>query len=63
MIDQTNLADNFTRPGTSITVNRMRYGAMQLADEMARWQQAGMGALRTISTERLLFCERSSQVA
>src|SRR5882724_9450304 len=32
MITQTNLAaDNFTLPGTSMTVNRMGYGAMQLA--------------------------------
>jgi aryl-alcohol dehydrogenase-like predicted oxidoreductase len=31
MIEQTDLAANFTLPGTSITVNRMGYGAMQLA--------------------------------
>ena len=31
MIEQTNLAGSFTLPGTSITVNRMGYGAMQLA--------------------------------
>lgn len=31
MIDQTALAGNFTLPGTSMTVNRMGYGAMQLA--------------------------------
>ena len=31
MIEQTDLAGNFTLPGTSITVNRMGYGAMQLA--------------------------------
>jgi pyridoxine 4-dehydrogenase len=31
MPQQTNLADNFTVPGTSLTVNRMGYGAMQLA--------------------------------
>lgn len=31
MIDQTNLAGTFTFPGTSMTVNRMGYGAMQLA--------------------------------
>ena len=28
---QTQLADNFTLPGTALTVNRMGYGAMQLA--------------------------------
>jgi pyridoxine 4-dehydrogenase len=31
MIEQTNLAGSFTFPGTSMTVNRMGYGAMQLA--------------------------------
>jgi aryl-alcohol dehydrogenase-like predicted oxidoreductase len=31
MIELTDLAGNFTLPGTSITVNRMGYGAMQLA--------------------------------
>jgi aryl-alcohol dehydrogenase-like predicted oxidoreductase len=31
MIEQTYLAGSFTLPGTSMTVNRMGYGAMQLA--------------------------------
>src|ERR1700739_2116271 len=31
MIEQTNLAGSFTLPGTSLTLNRMGYGAMQLA--------------------------------
>ncbi|MGA3348858.1 MAG: aldo/keto reductase family oxidoreductase [Candidatus Sulfotelmatobacter sp.] len=31
MIEQINLAGSFTLPGTPITVNRMGYGAMQLA--------------------------------
>lgn len=31
MLQQTNLADSFTMPGTLLTVNRMGYGAMQLA--------------------------------
>ena len=31
MLQQTNLADSFTVPGTALTVNRMGYGAMQLA--------------------------------
>jgi pyridoxine 4-dehydrogenase len=31
MLQQTNLAGRFTLPGTSITLNRMGYGAMQLA--------------------------------
>jgi pyridoxine 4-dehydrogenase len=31
MVEQINLAGNFTLPGTSVTVDRMGYGAMQLA--------------------------------
>ena len=31
MIEQTDLAGSFTLPGASMTVNRMGYGAMQLA--------------------------------
>ena len=31
MLQQTSLAGRFTLPGTSITLNRMGYGAMQLA--------------------------------
>ena len=31
MMQQTNVAGSFTLPGTSMTVNRMGYGAMQLA--------------------------------
>src|SRR5215469_8056611 len=31
MIQQTDLAGSFTLPGTSLSVNRMGYGAMQLA--------------------------------
>lgn len=31
MIEQKNLADSFTLPGNSLTLNRMGYGAMQLA--------------------------------
>jgi pyridoxine 4-dehydrogenase len=31
MIEQINLADSFTLPGSSLVVNRMGYGAMQLA--------------------------------
>jgi pyridoxine 4-dehydrogenase len=31
MIEQTHLSGSFTLPGTSMTVNRMGYGAMQLA--------------------------------
>ena len=31
MIEQTDLASSFTLPGTSLTLNRMGYGAMQIA--------------------------------
>ena len=31
MIERTDLAGSFTLPGTSIAINRMGYGAMQLA--------------------------------
>jgi pyridoxine 4-dehydrogenase len=31
VIEQTDLAGSFTLPGTATTVNRMGYGAMQLA--------------------------------
>ena len=31
MVERTDLAGSFTLPGTSMTVNRMGYGAMQLA--------------------------------
>src|SRR5579864_7051474 len=31
MTERTDLAGSFTLPGTSLTVNRMGYGAMQLA--------------------------------
>ena len=33
MIQQTNLAGSFTLPGTSMSLNRMGYGAMQLAGQ------------------------------
>ena len=35
MLQQTHLAGTFTLPGTSITLNRMGYGAMQLAGPLA----------------------------
>jgi hypothetical protein len=31
MTEQTNLGGSFTLPGTSMALNRMGYGAMQLA--------------------------------
>jgi len=60
MIEQTNLAGSFTLPGTSMTVNRMGYGAMQLA---GRDGNKLVWGLRAMSMQRSLFCERSSRVA
>src|ERR1700680_2692891 len=60
MIKQTDLAGSFTLPGTSMTVNRMGYGAMQLAGRDGNKLVWGPP---TISTKRLLFCERSLQAA
>ena len=36
MLEQTNLAGSFTLPRTSLTLNRMGYGAMQLEDARGR---------------------------
>ncbi len=38
MLQQTNLAGSFTLPGTSMTLNRMGYGAMQLAGPEASFR-------------------------
>jgi aryl-alcohol dehydrogenase-like predicted oxidoreductase len=50
MLQQTNLADSFTVPGTSLIVNRMGYGAMQLAGPQVfgppRDVDAGIAVLR-----------------
>ena len=51
MIEQNDLAGSFTLPGTSMTVNRMGYGAMQLAGP-------GVGDHRGMLMPPLLFCER-----
>ena len=34
MIEQTDLAGSFTLPGTSMSVNRMGYGAMQSGNSL-----------------------------
>ena len=36
MLHETSFADSFTLPGTSMTVSRMGYGAMQLAGPQVR---------------------------
>jgi hypothetical protein len=53
MIEQVNLAGSFTLPGTSMTVNRLGYGAMQLAGRDGSklvWGQ--------MSTKRLPYCKK-----
>ena len=60
MLHEISLAGSFTLPGTSLTVNRMGYGAMQLAgrdgDKLV-WGPPEM------SMARLLFCKRRWQAA
>ncbi len=51
MIEPIHLAGSFTLPGASMTVNRMGYGAMQLAGPEV-W-----GPHATLMLP-LLFCER-----
>jgi hypothetical protein len=51
MIRQTDLAGSLTLPGTSITLNRMGYGAMQLADPQVPGR-------RVMLVPPLLFCGR-----
>src|ERR1700747_560502 len=53
MTKQTKLGGNFTLPGTSTSLCRMGYGAMQLAGPEV-W------AFHGTLTLRLLFCERPS---
>ena len=52
MIEQMSLAGSFTLPGTSMNLNRMGYGAMQLAGPQRLWDR------HAISTPPLLFCGR-----
>ena len=58
MTEQSDLGGTFTLPNTSITVNRMGYGAMQLAGQ--GWRQAGLGVRRAMFQVRSLFCARPS---
>jgi hypothetical protein len=51
MLQQAELAGSFTLPGTSMTVNRMGYGAMQLAGRKS-------GDRRATSTRLSRFCGR-----
>jgi hypothetical protein len=51
-----NLGGSFTFPNTSVTVNRVGYGAMQLA-------ALRCGDRRAMGRLRLLFCERRLRLA
>ena len=51
MTKQMDLGGSFTLPGTLMTLNRMGYGAMQLAGP-------GVWDHRAMLTVRLRFCER-----
>ena len=54
MTTQTDLGGSFTLSGTSLTVQRMGYGAMQLAGPV-------YGDRRVILTAQSLFYERPSR--
>lgn len=54
--NQIDLGGNFTFPGTSMTVKRMGYGAMQLAGPQ-------VGDHRAIPLPRLPFCAKQSNPA
>jgi hypothetical protein len=60
MIGQIDLAGNFTLPGTSMAVNRMGYGAMQLAGRDGDKLVWGLPAM---SMRRSPSCERRLQAA
>ena len=51
MTTQIDLNDTFTLPGTSMTVNRMGYGAMQLAGPQV-WVTALTSKVQSLSCER-----------
>jgi hypothetical protein len=59
MIEQIDLAGSFTLPGSATTLNRVGYGAMQLA---GRDGNRLVGGLPAISMQQSLFCERPSRV-
>ena len=61
MIEQIDLAGSFTLPGSAMTLNRMGYGAMQLAGRDGN--KLVWGPPPAMSMQRSLFCERLSQVA
>ena len=56
MTKRMDLGGSFKLAGTSITLNRMGYGAMQLAVRKC-------GDHRVMLTLRLLFCERRLRLA
>ncbi len=51
MIQQANLAGSFTLPGTSLTLNRMGYGAMQLAGPQVWGPPRDVGAALAVLRE------------
>src|SRR6266567_6529955 len=51
MIEQTDLAGSFTLPGTSMTLNRMGYGAMQLAGPQVWGPPRDVGAAIAVLRE------------
>jgi pyridoxine 4-dehydrogenase len=51
MVQQTDLAGSFTFPGTSMTVNRMGYGAMQLAGPEVWGPPRDIGAATAVLRE------------
>jgi pyridoxine 4-dehydrogenase len=59
MVEQIDLAGRFALSGTAMTLNRVGYGAMQLAGQDGNKLVWGLPA---ISMERSRFCARPSRV-
>jgi hypothetical protein len=60
MIGQIDLARSFTLSGSAMTLNRVGYGAMQLA---GRDGNKLVWGLHGVSMQRSLFCDIPSRVA
>ncbi len=60
MPEKSDLGGTFTLPNTSITLNRMGYGAMQLAGQDG---DKRVGGSRAMFQVRWLFCARPLQSA
>jgi hypothetical protein len=52
MIEQKNFSGSFTLPGKSMTLNRMGYGAMQLAGPGVRDVNTAIAVLREVVSRR-----------